>query len=46
MSGAVPIAAVAELMGHSSSEMVQRVYAHRNQKGDWLAEMAKKAAGG
>ncbi|MFL5330514.1 MAG: tyrosine-type recombinase/integrase [Gemmataceae bacterium] len=41
----VPLATVAELMGHSSTEMLERVYAHLNQKGTYLAEMAQKAIG-
>jgi integrase len=41
----VPLAAVAELMGHSSTEMLERVYGHLNQKGEFLSQMARKATG-
>lgn len=42
----VPLTAVAELMGHSSTDMIERVYGHLDQKGDYLSEMARKATGG
>ena len=42
----VPLAAVKELLGHAeSSDILERVYSHLNQKGAFLSEMAKRATG-
>jgi integrase len=42
----IPDATVAELMGHTSTTMVHKHYAHLEKKKAYLAEMAKKARGG
>lgn len=42
----VPIATVAELMGHKSTAMVSRVYSKLKQRGGYLAEAARKVRPG
>ena len=42
----IPIATVAELMGHANTAMISKVYSKLSERRRHLAEMAAKAAGG
>jgi integrase len=42
----VDIATLAELMGHSSTRMIEQNYGHLDQKSEYLRKMAEKARGG
>jgi integrase len=45
LEAGVPIATMAELLGHTSTKMISDHYGHLDQKGDHLREAARRAAG-
>jgi integrase len=45
LENGVGVAQVAELLGHTSTDMVMRHYGHLNQKVQHMREMAAKATG-
>lgn len=45
LEGGVPIATMAELLGHVSAEMIMEHYGHLDQKPDHLRAAARRAAG-
>jgi integrase len=45
LEAGVPAAAVAELLGHTSIEMLSEHYGHLDQKGEYLRQAARRAAG-
>jgi integrase len=45
LSNSVPIATVAELVGHRDTKMISRVYSKLNREADHLREAAKQARG-
>jgi integrase len=42
----VPIATVAELVGHASTQTIEKHYGHLDQQANYLKEAAKKATVG
>jgi integrase len=45
LEAGVPLATLAELLGHTSTKMVSEHYGHLDQRGDHLREAARQAAG-